>query len=374
MAPLYFELKKHPDKFEVKVIHTGQHNDHNMSQIFFDQFGLPTPDYTLRIGAGSSGWQLGATIIKMENTLIREEPDMVVVFEDSDSALGSALAASRMNIRIAHVEAGMRVFDDLVAEETNRKLIDSLSDIMFTTSDNANLNLIKEGRDINSIFLVGNLIIDTIKNFQPKIEQNDILEKLELVNRDYVLMTIHHQEIVNNPDKLKLLNEVVTQVAERIKIVFPIHPDIRKTMSSSGYCASILNNLNIKLIDPCGYFEFVKLEKNARLILTDSGGVQEEAAWLKKPCLTLRDNTEHQVTITDGTNKVVGLNRDKLIYQLEFILQNGLSSTKRPILWDGQTAERIVRILLENYSDGDPAKAEAEQMTTSQYAVSSSGF
>ncbi|MBD3380920.1 MAG: UDP-N-acetylglucosamine 2-epimerase (non-hydrolyzing) [candidate division Zixibacteria bacterium] len=374
MAPLYFELKKHPEKFEVTVVHTGQHYDHNMSQIFFEQFGLPGPDYSLGIGSGTHGWHLGATLIKMENTLIKENPDMLVIFEDADSALGSALAASKMNIPIVHVEAGVRVYDNSITEEKNRKIIDSVSHICFTTSDGDNLHLIKEGLDINRIFLVGSLMIDTLKNFMPQIEQNDILECLELVNQDYLLLTVHHPEIVDDPENLKKLNDIITQVAERIKVVFPMHPRTSRIMRSSDACASIMNNLNVKTIDPCGYMEFIKLEKNARLILTDSGGVQQEAAWLRVPCLTLSNSTPHQVTISDGTNKVTGLNRDKVIQQLEFILQNGLTNNKRPIMWDGQTAERIVRLLDENFNKEEDIQPESDQMPTRQYAISSSGL
>ncbi|NIS15976.1 MAG: UDP-N-acetylglucosamine 2-epimerase (non-hydrolyzing), partial [Aliifodinibius sp.] len=307
LAPLYFELRKYPAIFNPRIVHTGQHYDYTMSRVFFDQFGLPEPDFFLEVGSGSHAHQTGNIMIKAEEIMESEKPNMVVVFGDVNSTLAGALVASKLCIPIAHLEAGLRSHDKSMPEEINRVVADTLADMLFTTCDDANLNLIKEGVDVDRIFLVGNIIIDTLKYFLPQAEKSKILDKLRVEGERYILVTLHRPSNVDNHENLDKIAEILSAAAERCKIVFPIHPRTRKNLDNSGGHSSILNNKNIILTDPLGYFDFIKLQKNAFIVMTDSGGIQEEATFLGVPCLTLRKNTERMVTVTDGTNKVVGL-------------------------------------------------------------------
>lgn len=351
LAPLYFELKKNSDTFAPLIVHTGQHYDYGMSDVFFEQFRLPRPDYFLEVGSGSHAFQTGTVMIKIEEVMLKEKPDMLIVFGDVNSTMAAAVSASKLGIPIVHVEAGLRSFDRAMPEEINRIISDVLADIHFTHCDDANLNLIKEGMKLENIFQVGNIMIDTLKYFLPRAEGSDVLDTLQIEKNKYVLMTLHRPSNVDNPVNLKNIARIITSTAERTKIVFPIHPRTRKSLESHPECNNVLHNLNAVITEPLSYFDFLKLEKNALAVLTDSGGIQEETTYLGVPCLTMRENTERPVTISDGTNKLVGLNHDKIINLLDFYLQGGRPPKRRPILWDGQTAERIVRILKENFTE-----------------------
>ena len=369
LAPLYFELRKYPAVFNPRIVHTGQHYDYAMSRVFFDQFGLPEPDFFLEVGSGSHAHQTGNIMIKAEEIMESEKPNMVVVFGDVNSTLAGTLVASKLCIPIAHLEAGLRSHDKGMPEEINRVVADTLADMLFTTCDEANLNLIKEGVDVDRIFLVGNIIIDTLRYFLPQAEKSKILDKLGVEGERYILVTLHRPSNVDNNENLDKISEILSAAAERCRIVFPIHPRTRKNLDNSGGYSSILNNKNIMLTDPLGYFDFIKLQKNAFIVMTDSGGIQEETTFLGVPCLTLRKSTERTVTVTDGTNKVVGLSLKKIISLIDYYMQEGVLSRRRPFLWDGQTAERIVRILREHFADKAKQEDEAERLTSTDKIV-----
>jgi UDP-N-acetylglucosamine 2-epimerase (non-hydrolysing) len=374
LAPLYFELKKYPQLFEPLIVHTGQHYDFGMSDIFFSQFGLPSPDFFLQVGSGSHAYQTGMVMIKTEQTMQEQKPDMIIVFGDVNSTMAATLSASKLGIPVTHVESGLRSYDRDMPEEINRIVTDTLSEILFTSCDDANLNLIKEGVSLDKIFLVGNIMIDTLKHFLPEADKSQVLDKHDLIDKDYILATLHRPSNVDNTENLNKISRIVTDAAEYCKIVFPIHPRTRKNIENNNNCYNILNNKNVLLTEPLGYFDFIKLQKHARVVLTDSGGMQEETTYLGVPCLTLRENTERPVTISDGTNKMVGLNYDKIMSLLRFYLDGGRISKKRPFLWDGQTAERIVRILRERFDqkpednhDEETAGIEHQSQTIEVY-------
>jgi len=363
LAPLYFELRKHPGLFHPEIVHNGQHLDYDISEAFLKQLQLPEVDYPLEDSSGSHAYQTGAAMIEIEQVLCDHKPDMVVVFGDLNSALAAAISAAKMRIPVAHVEAGLRSYDRDMPEEINRVVSDILADLLFTHCDNANLNLIREGIAHEKIYLVGNIMIDTLKHFLPKSEKTVILEKLGLSGKKYVLTTLHRPSNVDNPENLDKIVKIITSVAERIKIVFPMHPRTRKSLENHEACCNILQNMNIVIAEPLGYLDYLKLEKHALAVLTDSGGVQEETTVLGVPCLTMRESTERPVTITDGTNKLVGLNHNKIISLIDFYLQSGRSPKRCPILWDGQTAERIVRVFAEYFSTKSENKCEKEAIT-----------
>jgi len=371
LAPLYFELKKYPQLFEPLIVHTGQHYDFGMSDIFFSQFGLPPADFFLEVGSGSHAYQTGTVMIKTEKIFREEKPDMIIVFGDVNSTMAATLSASKIGIPVAHVESGLRSFDREMPEEINRIVSDVLSDMLFTSCDDANLNLIKEGISLDKIFLVGNIMIDTLKHFLPEAEKSPVLEQYNLTDEDYVLATLHRPSNVDNNENLNKLSKIITSAAEMSKVVFPIHPRTRKNLESNDNRYNILNNKNVILTDPLGYYDFIKLQKYARVVLTDSGGIQEETTFLGVPCLTMRENTERPVTISDGTNKMVGLDFDKVIRLLRFYLDGGRISKKRPFLWDGQTAERIVRILKNHFNNESEQRQETKAIKQGHQSLTS---
>lgn len=361
MTPLYYEFKKYPAQFEISIIHTGQHSDECMSQIFFEQFRLPKPNYNLEAGYGTQTLQTGTIMIKAEDVLLRARPDMLILFGDVNSALAIALTAAKMNIPITHVEAGLRDNDRSTPQEINRLVIDLVAENFFTSCDQANLSLIKEGKDIEKVFLVGSLYSDMVRHFLPETEKLKVLDELELEEKKYVLLTFHKPGNLDNPKRLKKLSEIAAAVAERIRVVLPLHPRTREKLITNDPDNLILSNMNIKLTGPLGYLDFLKLQNNAALVMTDSGGVQEETTCLGVSCLTLRDRTERQVTVTDGSNRLVDLKQEKILAQIEFCMQNNLPPKRKPFLWDGQTAERIVRNLRDNIDFGSSGLYRGEK-------------
>jgi UDP-N-acetylglucosamine 2-epimerase (non-hydrolysing) len=369
LAPLYFELKKHAEIFEPLIVHTGQHYDYTMSKVFFEQFGLPEPDFFLEVGSGSHAHQTGQIMIRAEEIMQEQRPDMVIIFGDVNSTLAGAIAASKLCIPVAHVEAGLRSFDRTMPEEINRVVSDVLSSMLFTSCDDANLNLIKEGIPVEKVFLVGNIMIDTLKHFLPEAEKSNVLDRHGLESKNYILMTLHRPSNVDDPENLKKIAEIITLAAERQKIIFPIHPRTRERLDTHAQHGAILNNMNVVLTEPLGYFDFIKLQKNAGLVMTDSGGIQEETTFLGIPCLTLRKNTERPVTLTDGTNRLTGLDINKIMAQIDYYSQGGVISRRRPILWDGQTSERIVRILREFFADKAKQEDQADRLTSTDKII-----
>lgn len=340
-APLYHIIKKQ-NKINVILLHTGQHYDYEMSQIFFEDLDLPKPDYFLNVQSGSHAEQTAKIMVEFEKVLLKERPDMVVVFGDVNSTVACSLVAKKMQIQSAHVEAGLRSYDETMPEEINRRITDSISDLLLTPSKDANLNLIKEGIRKEKIFFVGNIMIDSLMVASNKIiDEGDILNKFGVKKNKYCLITIHRPSNVDDKKKLSQIISKINIISTKLISIFPVHPRTGKNLQDwkvkvGGF---------VKLVPPLGYREFTTLEKNAGLVITDSGGIQEETTFLGIPCLTLRPNTERPITIKLGTNKLV--TEQSLISEVDFILTNKNKKGKIPPFWDGQTALRISDILLQ---------------------------
>ena len=347
LAPLYFELKKH-SQFEPVIVHTGQHYDYQMSKTFFEELGIPQPDYYLGVGSGTHGEQTGRIITRFEKVLVKERPDMVVVFGDVNSTLACSITAKKCSITVAHVEAGLRSFDMTMPEEINRKLTDSICDFLFTPSADADENLVKEGIGRDKIHFVGNIMIDSLIAVLARLDksyEDQVLQKAGLRTKDYALITLHRPCNVDDKDSLARILDFLNDLAEEVSVIFPMHPRTRKNMDGFGIRADF--NSRLKVVEPLKYGEFIALEKNAGFVITDSGGIQEETTYLNIPCLTLRPNTERPITITEGTNHLITMENAK--QQTERILSGKWKSGNLPELWDGRTAERIVEILKNGF-------------------------
>ncbi len=349
IAPLIRAIKKHNEtdnkKIEYILVHTGQHYDYKLSEIFFKELEIPPPDIYLGIGSGTHAEQTGKVMIEFEKILLNEKPDIVVVVGDVNSTLAASLATVKLHIKVAHIEAGLRSFDKKMPEEINRLLTDAISDYLFTPSLDANENLSREGIPQEKIFYVGDIMIDNLFFNLPKAKNSKILEKLNLIKQNYALLTLHRPSNVDDKDKLESIIEVLVRVSNKIKIVFPIHPRTHKNIINFGL-NHILTSDNIILIEPLGYIDFLNLIINSKLVITDSGGIQEETTVLGIPCLTLRDTTERPITIETGTNTLIGNNPKKLIEEIEKIMKGKARKANYPELWDGKTAERIIQILI----------------------------
>jgi UDP-N-acetylglucosamine 2-epimerase (non-hydrolysing) len=358
LAPLHEALSKRRESYRPFLVHTGQHYDDRMSDVFFRQLGLPKPDINLGVGSGSHGLQTGKVMIAIEEVMLDLDPDMVVVFGDINSTLAAAITAAKLEIPVAHVEAGLRSNDWSMPEEINRIVADRVSTLHFTTCEDANRNLVREGVAEDSIHFVGNIMIDSLSKFLSMAENTTVTKDMNL--SDYILITMHRPGNVDDSKQLRKIIEILSGLAELAPVVFPIHPRTRKNiiefeLSIGG--DSILGNKNLHLVEPLGYLEFLKLEKNAAVVVTDSGGVQEETTYLGVPCLTVRPNTERPVTITDGTNTLVGLDPTRVI-ELAGEYIDGRSACKgRPIMWDGSTAPRIVNAI-DKFFDIDSINVE----------------
>lgn len=345
-APLLRQLRLYPDQFSPLLVHTGQHYDDNLSQQFFRDLEIPTPDEFLNIGSGSHAEQTAKIMIGIENTLQRESPELVVVFGDVNSTLAAAITASKLRIPLAHVESGLRNFDRSMPEEINRVLTDHLADILFASEESALANLAKEGIAKERVFLVGNIMIDSLCANLDKIKQAPVLDRLGLQPLSYATLTLHR---ANNVDESKILADLlstIAEIAESIPVVFPCHPRTQKRMKEFGL-ADVMNNSRVRLTEPFGYLDFCALVHNSRFVLTDSGGIQEETTYMGIPCLTMRENTERPVTVQVGTNVLCGTDRELMISEARKIVTGEAKTGEVPRLWDGHTAERIVTVLQE---------------------------
>lgn len=363
-APLWKKLKEN-SKFNPFLVHTGQHYEYEMSTSFFKELDLPKPDIYLGIGSGTHSEQTGKIMIEFEKVCLRDQPDLVIVVGDVNSTIASSIAASKLLIPVAHVEAGLRSFDRTMPEEINRILTDQISDYLFTTCEDANQNLIKEGIPQNKIFYVGNIMVDTLLSHLPKINKSNILEILRLRKnksvKKYAVVTLHRPSNVDNSMILRGILDVLNNLSKEISIIFPAHPRTIKMIQNFemngiiNYMKTITSynfektNTKLLAIPPLGYHDFLCLMSKAALVLTDSGGIQEETTVLGIPCLTLRDNTERPVTAREGTNIIVGSSPDKILKTALDVLKKGMSQKKIPKYWDGNTAERIVKILARNF-------------------------
>jgi len=348
-APVIDALRRLP-AVQVMLIHTGQHYDRQMSTLFFEELGMPKPDLDLQVGSGSHGEQTGQIMVRFEPILKAERPDVVIVFGDVNSTIAAALCAAKLQIAVAHVEAGLRSFDRSMPEELNRILTDHLSDFLFTTEPSAKKNLLKEGIEEEKIFFVGNVMVDTLMKHRHRAEGRRMSQQLGFDPKAYGLLTLHRPSNVDDEATFAEILSAVEAVSAHLPIVFPCHPRTRQQISKSRTAQALMKPSHtvrprLMLLDPLGYLEFLSLMIDARLVLTDSGGIQEETTVLGVPCLTLRENTERPVTIEQGTNVLVGNRRDNIVAAAEKVLASGNTHGRIPDLWDGKASERIAAVL-----------------------------
>ncbi|MEZ4292500.1 MAG: UDP-N-acetylglucosamine 2-epimerase (non-hydrolyzing) [Myxococcota bacterium] len=341
IAPLMKELASRPGRFESILVHTGQHYDRAMSETFFHELGIPEPDVNLGVGSGSHGAQTAQVLEKIEALLLDRRPDVVLVVGDVNSTLAAALAAVKLQVPVAHVEAGLRSGDRTMPEEINRILTDAISDWLFTTEPDAERNLLREGVPADRIHFVGNVMIDTLMQHRDRARQLDTIERLGLDRGGYAVLTLHRPSNVDSPEQLRRLFAVLGRLDAELPVVFPIHPRTAKAMELHlGAEAPRLHRT-----EPLGYLDFLNLLMGAQMVLTDSGGIQEETTALGIPCLTLRENTERPVTVTEGTNTIVGTDPEAIEAAIARTRSAPTPSGRQPTLWDGAAARRIVDIL-----------------------------
>lgn len=335
---------KYPD-VELRIIHTGQHYDGKMADIFFQQFNL-IPDYFLGVPPGSPNSQMAEIMVRLEKVFSDFAPQLVLVVGDVNSTLAAALTANKMNIRIGHIESGLRSNDRGMPEEFNRLLTDELSDYLFVTEDSGLTHLKSEGKK-GQVFFVGNTMIDTMVAFRNHIDASPILETLKVADSPYILMTMHRPSNVDVKEGLVLLLDLIKRLTVKYKIVFPVHPRTIKFMETYGLLESFKSNERLIFTEPLDYFAFQKLIKHSSFVLTDSGGIQEETTFLQVPCLTLRPNTERPVTVTVGSNVLLPFNVDGVMDCVTQIENGTFKKGRVPDLWDGKSTERIFKIISE---------------------------
>ena len=341
IAPIAHALAARTDMRHV-LVHTGQHYDQNMSTVFFQELEIREPDIHLGVGSGSHAQQTARVMMQLEEVMLRETPDLIVVVGDVNSTMAATLVASKLGVPVAHIEAGLRSYDRTMPEEINRLVTDAIADLLLTPSRDADANLIREGVDPSRIHFVGNVMIDTLLKFLPRARATQALARHGLEHGRYALVTLHRPSNVDDRDTLEALLRLLGRIAARLPVLFPIHPRTRKMIQEFGFEDAFPG---VRLADPVGYLEFVALEDGARLVLTDSGGVQEETTVLGVPCLTLRNNTERPVTVSDGTNQVVGQDPEVIWKAAERCLASPVATGRVPEFWDGHAGERVVEAL-----------------------------
>jgi UDP-N-acetylglucosamine 2-epimerase (non-hydrolysing) len=340
LAALRAALGRRPG-VRLVTVHTGQHRDPALSEAFFADLDLDQPEVRLEIAPAAPLARLAAMLAALEPALRAQEPDLVMVMGDVDSTLAGALAASRLGIRLAHVEAGLRSFDPTMPEEVNRRLTDALADDLFVSEESGVRNLAREGVPAERVHLVGNVMIDTLLRFRDRSARSSVLERLGLASGGYAVLTLHRPATVDRPERLGPLLRALAALAADLPIAFPVHPRTRPRLPAG--CETD----GLRLLDPLGYLDFIRLISGARLVLTDSGGVQEETTMLAVPCLTLRDRTERPATVEEGTNRVVGTRPEAVLEACRETLRAGPPAPRRPGLWDGRAAERVAGVLVD---------------------------
>ncbi len=335
VAPVLNALKAHPHVVQT-LVHTGQHYDANMSDVFFEQLGIPVPDVNLAVGSGTHARQTAEIMTRFEPVLLERKPDLVLVYGDVNSTVATALVCAKLGVRVGHVEAGLRSFDRTMPEEINRLVTDQLADMLFTPSEDGDANLCKEGISAERIFRVGNVMIDSLVKLLPKAQEesgNGLPER-------YALVTLHRPSNVDDSATLKSILQALLDVNRNLAVVFPAHPRTRQRISDFGLKAD-----QLRVLDPLPYVDFLGLQSRAQVVITDSGGIQEETTYLGVPCLTLRENTERPITVSLGTNVLVGRDPEKLRSELYRVLAGKQKKGTIPPLWDGHAGERIAAIV-----------------------------
>lgn len=342
VAPIHHALSPYKD-IEHIICHTGQHFDSRMSDVFFNELGLPEPDYNLEISGGTHADQTARIMMAFEEVLLETQPDIVLVVGDVNSTLACSLVAAKLGIKVVHVEAGLRSFDRSMPEEINRMVTDVISDMLFVTEESGTKNLLNEGKSKDQIYFTGNVMIDSLVRLQPKFETSTIFSDLNINPDDYVLCTFHRPANVDSKTFLQELQEVLNTISEKNKVVFPIHPRTRFNLDNWDLLDGFSNR--VLLTEPIGYIDFLALAGKAKLIVTDSGGIQEESTFMGIQCITVRDNTERPVTVEVGTNQLLGRDLQKVCKASLAVLNGEIKKGAIPELWDGKAAERIADIL-----------------------------
>ena len=367
IAPIVHEIQRAPG-IEHRLVHSGQHYDQQMSESFFEELHIPKPDVNLEVGSGSHAWQTAEVMKRFEAVVLEWKPDVVIVVGDVNSTLAAALVASKLGVAVAHVEAGLRSFDMSMPEEINRKLTDAISDLLFVTEQSGIQNLRKEGVDQEKIFFVGNVMIDCLVEHRKIAGKSEILRRLGLQKDGakasaYGLLTLHRPSNVDDPGVLRDILSTIATLAEKMPVFFPVHPRSLERIRQFGLGSYLAEEKSggaergIVPLPPLGYLDFLHLMDHACLLLTDSGGIQEESTILGVPCLTLRENTERPVTVEQGTNQIVGRDPKKILAAAARVLGTERRLVKAPELWDGHAAERIVKVLLEKFRPGSASNS-----------------
>ncbi|MBR9979071.1 MAG: UDP-N-acetylglucosamine 2-epimerase (non-hydrolyzing) [Bacteroidetes bacterium] len=347
VAPLHRALQSFTDQIRHVICHTGQHYDEKMSTVFFEDLELPRPDIYLGIGSGSHAEQTANVMISFEKVLLELQPDLVIVVGDVNSTLACSVTAAKLHIPVAHVEAGLRSFDRDMPEEINRMVTDVLADYLFVTEQAGMDNLRREGISEDKLFFVGHVMIDSLKYYREKAAKSPILASFDVLPKTFTLVTLHRPSNVDVKENLERILTLFETLQDQTRFIFPVHPRTHARIDEFGLRERFNAIDTLTLCDPVGYLDFLKLMDNAALILTDSGGIQEESTWLRIPCITLRESTERPVTAEIGTNEVVGLNIPLAVEKSRAALNGNGKRGTIPELWDGRAAERIVEILME---------------------------
>jgi len=346
IAPLMAQYTKY-SQIEPLLVHTGQHYDEKMSDLFFRQLDIPKPDINLEVGSASHAVQTAEIMKAFEPMVLEHKPDAVLVVGDVNSTIACGLVAVKLGVKLVHVEAGLRSFDRMMPEEINRVVTDSISDLLFCTEQSGVDNLVHEGISKDRIFLVGNVTIDTLLKNKAKAENSNILNQLNLNGSTFAVLTLHRPSNVDDAIVFGQILDALVVIQNDMPIIFPVHPRTRKNLYSISLGDRVDGMSGLRLLEPVGYLDFLKLMSSAKIVLTDSGGIQEETTILGIPCLTLRENTERPVTVKIGSNQIVGTDTSKIIHTYKQAINGGWRKPQIPPLWDGLASERIVKILLD---------------------------
>jgi len=344
IAHLVQRLKK-DQSVECLLVHTGQHYDFGLSDVFFRDLRIPKPDIFLNVGSASHAEQTAKIMTSFEGVLLDQRPDLIVVVGDVNSTAACSLTAAKLNVKVAHIESGLRSFDRTMPEEINRIVTDAVASYYFVTEKSGIENLDREGADKKTVFLVGNTMIDPLAAAIKQVDRSKVLMQLDLKPQSYGVLTLHRPTNVDTSESLDSVINILELICHRIPLVYPIHPRARESVRKHRLLERMESLEGLKLIEPLGYIDFIKLVKESKFVLTDSGGIQEETTWLRVPCLTMRDNTERPSTIELGTNKLVGRDQDAIVTAVGQILNGRWKKGRIPKLWDGHATERIIKVI-----------------------------